>query len=102
MVNFIYTECRLQNIELKLDELKTIETSILTQDTRRHSLPGKIRLEKRFYVVYLREIYSILALDFTLYLMEIYSILTQDTRRHSPPGKIRLGRDFTCICEKFT
>ena len=52
MVNFIYTECRLQNIELKLDELKTIETSILTQDTRRHSLPGKIRLEKRFYVVF--------------------------------------------------
>jgi hypothetical protein len=34
---------RLQNIELKLDELKTIETSILTQDTRRHSLPGRIR-----------------------------------------------------------
>ena len=60
MVNFIHTECRLQNIELKLDELKTIETSILTQDTRRHSLPGKIRLGRNF-TLYLREIYSILA-----------------------------------------
>jgi hypothetical protein len=37
------TMSRLQNIELKLDELKTIETSILTQDTRRHSLPTRIR-----------------------------------------------------------
>ena len=42
------------------EELKTIETSILTQDTRRHSLPGKIRLGRNF-TLYLREIYSILA-----------------------------------------
>merc|ERR1719431_1524430 len=35
---------RLQNIESKLDELKTIETSILTvgHESRRHSLPGNM------------------------------------------------------------
>ena len=119
MVYFIYTECRLQNIELKLDELKTIETSILTQDTRRHSLPGKIRLEKRFYVVYLREIYSILTedtgrhslpgkirlgRDFTWYFREIYSLMTQDTRKQTLtiPGKIRLVRDFTLYRRQFS
>ena len=103
-----YAESRLQNIELKLDELKTIETLILTQDTRRHSQPGKIRLERDF-TLYLREFYSImtqdtrrhllpgmfrLGRDFTLYLKKIYLILIQDTRRHSLPGKNRLGRNF--------
>ena len=83
-----YAESRLQNIELKLDELKTIETLILTQDTRRHSLPGKIRIRR----------------DFTLYLREIYSIMTQDTRKQTLtiPGKIRLVRDFTLYMRQFS
>ena len=110
-----YAESRLQNIELKLDELKTIETLILTQDTRRHSLPGKIRI-RRDFTLYLREIYSImtqdtrrhsqpgkirLERDFTLYLREFYSIMTQGTRRHLLPGMIRLGRDFTLYLKKI-
>ena len=40
LLSFELNMFRLKNIEHKLDELKTIESSILTQDSRRHSLPS--------------------------------------------------------------
>ena len=62
--------------------------SILTEDTGRHSLPGKIRLGR----------------DFTWYFREIYSLMTQDTRKQTLtiPGKIRLVRDFTLYRRQFS
>ena len=42
---------RLKNIEYKIDELKTIESSILTQDSRRHSLPSILSVMRYFIII---------------------------------------------------